>query len=125
MTVAPRAVTADAAYDTVAVYETARTRGPLTAVSRSRAVGRILTLLLGQRVDKDHAGLIDAKVELPPATSAAATVFRGGPLACPDDGQARAVEHEMDALAGRACWLLAPSTRTIRASASGLSVSAD
>ena len=47
------------------------------------------------------AGLIDAKVELPPATSAGATVFRCGPLACPDDGQPRAVEHEMDALAGR------------------------
>ena len=27
--------------------------------------------------------------------------------------------------AARPCWLLAPSTRTIRASASGLSVSAD
>ena len=65
------------------------------------AGGRIITRLLGQRVDKDHAGLIDAKVELPPATPAAATVFRGGPLTCPDDGQTRAVEHEMDALAGR------------------------
>ena len=30
--------------------------------------------------------LIDAKVELPPATSAAATVFRGGPLTFPNDG---------------------------------------
>ncbi|MCZ6857074.1 MAG: hypothetical protein O7F70_03650 [Gemmatimonadetes bacterium] len=28
-------------------------------------------------------------------------VFRGGPLSFPDDGQARTVEHEMDALAGR------------------------
>ena len=63
--------------------------------------GRIITRLLGQRVDTDHAGLIDAKVELPPATPAAATVFRGGPLTCPDDGQTRAVEHEMEALAGR------------------------
>ena len=28
-------------------------------------------------------------------------MFRGRPLTCPDDGQTRAVEHEMDALAGR------------------------
>ena len=63
--------------------------------------GRIITRLLGQRVDTDPAGLIDAKVELPPATSAAATVFRGGPLTFPNDGQPRAVEHEMKALAGR------------------------
>ena len=34
-------------------------------------------------------------------TSAAATVFRGGPLTFPNDGQTRAVEHEMKALAGR------------------------
>ena len=27
---------------------------------------------------------------------AAATVFRGRPLTCPDEGQTRAVEHEMD-----------------------------
>ena len=40
-------------------------------------------------------------MELPPATPAAATMFRGSPLACPDDGQTRAVEHEMEALAGR------------------------
>ena len=51
---------------------------------------RILTRRLGQRVDTDHAGLIGAKVELPPATPAAATVFRGGPLTCSDDGQPRA-----------------------------------
>ena len=30
-----------------------------------------------------------------------ATVCRGGPLTCPNDGQTRAVEHEMEALAGR------------------------
>ena len=58
------------------------------------AGGRILTRRRGQRVDTDHAGLIDAKVELPPATSAATTVFRSGPLTCPNDGQPRAVEHE-------------------------------
>ena len=63
--------------------------------------GRIIPRRLGQRVDEDRAGLIDAKVELPPATPAAATVFRGRPLTCPDDGQPRAVEHEMEALAGR------------------------
>ena len=40
-------------------------------------------------------------MELPPATPAAATVFRGRPLTGPDDGQTRAVEHEMEALAGR------------------------
>ena len=61
--------------------------------------GRIITRRLGQRVDTDHAGLIDAKVEFSPATSAAATVFRGGPLTFPNDGQTRAVEHEM----GRCC----------------------
>ena len=33
--------------------------------------GRIITHRLGQRVDTDHAGLIDAKMELPPATPAA------------------------------------------------------
>ena len=63
--------------------------------------GRIITRRLGQRVDTDHVGLIDAKVELPPATPAAATVFHGRPLTGPDDGQTRAVEHEMEALAGR------------------------
>ena len=40
-------------------------------------------------------------MELPPATPAAATVFRGRPLTFPNDGQTRAVEHEMDTLAGR------------------------
>ena len=40
-------------------------------------------------------------MELPPATPAAATVFRGSPLTCPDEGQPRAVEHEMEALVGR------------------------
>ena len=40
-------------------------------------------------------------MELPPATPAAATVFRGSPLTGPDDGQPRAVEHEMETLAGR------------------------
>ena len=74
--------------------------------------GRIITRRLGQRVDTDHAGLIDAKVELPPATPAAATVFRGGPLTCPDDGQTRAVEHEMDALAGRDRSQTAPQMLT-------------
>ena len=62
---------------------------------------RILTRRLGQRVDTDHAGLIDAKVELPPTTPAAVTVCRGHPLTCPDDGQPRTVEYEMEALAGR------------------------
>ena len=52
-------------------------------------------------MDTDHAGLIDAKMELPPATPAAATVCRGRPLTGPDEGQTRAVEHEMEALAGR------------------------
>ena len=28
-------------------------------------------------------------------------MFRGRPLTCPDDRQTRAVEHEMEALAGR------------------------
>ena len=74
--------------------------------------GRILTRRLGQRVDTDHAGLIDAKVELPPATSAAATVFRGGPLTFPNDGQTRAVEHEMDGLAGRDRSQAAPQMPT-------------
>ena len=54
---------------------------------------RIITRRLGQRVDTDHAGLIDAKVELPPAASAAATVFRGSPLTLPDDGQTCAVKR--------------------------------
>ena len=63
-------------------------------------------------MNEDHAGLIDAKVELPPATSAAATVFRGGPLTCPDDGQTRAVEHELEALAGRDRSQTAPQMLT-------------
>ena len=53
-----------------------------------------------------------AKVKLPPATPAAATVFRGRPLACPDDGQTRAVEHEMEALAGRDRSQTAPQMLT-------------
>ena len=52
------------------------------------------------------------EVELPPATSAAATVFRGGPLTCSDDGQPRAVEHEMEALAGRDRSQTAPQMLT-------------
>ena len=55
----------------------------LDHVEQIEAGGRIITRLLGQRVDTDHAGLIDAKVELPPATPAAATVFRGRPLTPP------------------------------------------
>ena len=75
------------------------------AIDRSEQIegaGCIITrrLGLGQRVDKNHACLIDAKVELPPTTSAVATVFRGRSLTCPDDGQTRAVEHEMEARAG-------------------------
>ena len=87
-----------------------RVRGGVSGDAHERALdcgeqieggGRILPRRLGQRVDTDHAGLIDAKVELPPATPAAATVCRGSPLTGPDDGQPRAVEHEMEALAGR------------------------
>ena len=74
--------------------------------------GRILPRRLGQCVNEDHAGLIDAKVEFPPATSAAATVFRGGPLTFPNDGQTRAVEHEMEALAGRDQSQTAPQMLT-------------
>ena len=74
--------------------------------------GRIIPRRLGQRVDTDRAGLIDAKVELPPATLAAATVFRDRPLTCPDDGQTRAVEHEMEALAGRDQSQTAPQMPT-------------
>ena len=71
------------------------------ALDRSEQIeggGRIITRRLGQRVDTDHAGPIDTKVELPPATPAAATVFRGRPLTLPDDGQTCAVKHEMEAL---------------------------
>ena len=87
-----------------------RVRGGVSGDAHERALdrgeqfeggGRILTRRLGQRVDTDHAGLIDAKMELPPATPAAATVCRGRPLTGPDEGQTRAVEHEMEALAGR------------------------
>ena len=53
-----------------------------------------------------------AKVELPPATPAAATVCRGRPLTYPDDGQTRAVEHEMDGLAGRDPSQTAPQMPT-------------
>ena len=74
--------------------------------------GRIIPRRLGQRVDTDHAGLIDVKVELPPATPAAATVFRGRPLTGPDDGQTRAVEHEMEARAGRDQSQTAPQMLT-------------
>ena len=51
-------------------------------------------------------------MELPPATPATATVFRGHPLTRPDDGQTRAVEHEMDALAGRDQSQTAPQMLT-------------
>ncbi len=87
-----------------------RVRGRISGDAHERTIdgvdqieggGRIITRRPGQRVDKDRAGLIDAKVKLPPATPAAATVFRGRPLPCPDEGQPRAVEHEMEALAGR------------------------
>ena len=42
----------------------------LDRVEQIEAGGRIITRRFGQRVDTDHAGLIDAKVELPPATPA-------------------------------------------------------
>ena len=98
-----------------------RVRGGVSGDAHERALdrseqieggGRIITRLLGQRVDTDHAGLIDAKVELPPATPAAATVFRGRPLTLPDDGQTCAVKHEMDALVGRARSQTAPQMLT-------------
>ena len=63
-----------------------RVRGGVSGDAHERALdrveqieggGRIIPRRLGQRVDEDRAGLIDAKVELPPATPAAATVFRG------------------------------------------------
>ena len=85
------------------------------ALDRSEQIeggGRIIPRRLGQRVDTDHAALIDAKVELPPATSAAATVFRGRPLTCSDEGQPRAVEHEMEARAGRDRSQTAPQMLT-------------
>ena len=39
-------------------------------------------------------------------------MFRGRPLTCPDDGQTRAVEHEMEALAGRHRSQTAPQMLT-------------
>ena len=98
-----------------------RVRGGVSGDAHERALdcgeqieggGRILTRRLGQRVGTDHAGLIDAKVELPPATPAAATVFRGSPLTLPDDGQTCAVKHEMEALAGRDRSQTAPQMLT-------------
>ena len=87
-------------------------RGPCPETFAVLAGGRIITRLLGQRVDKDHPRLIDAKVERPPAASAADTVCRGRPLTLPDDGQPRAVEHEMEALAGRDRSQTAPQMLT-------------
>ena len=84
----------------------------LNRIEQIEGGGRILARRLGQRVDTDHAGLIDAKVELPSATPAAATVFRSSPLTCSDDGQTRAVEHEMEALAGRDRSQTAPQMLT-------------
>ena len=74
--------------------------------------GRILPRRLGQRVDEDHAALIDAKVELSPAASAAPTVFRSSPLTLPDDGQTCAVKHELEALIGRDRSQTAPQMLT-------------
>ena len=63
--------------------------------------GRIINRGLGQRMGEDHARPIDAEMELLPATPAASPVCRGGPLAFADDGEARAVEYEMDAATRR------------------------
>ena len=85
------------------------------ALDRSEQIegsGRIIARLFGQRVNTDPAGLIDAKVEFPPATPAAATVFRGSPLTLPDDGQTCAVKHQMDALVGRDRSQTAPQMLT-------------
>ena len=104
------------------------------ALDRSEQIeggGRILPRRLGQRVDTDHAGLIDATVELPPATPGVSNIARRGPVvfacsgaisamsrlpfpgflfvlrylddeACGGCGrQTRVVEHEMEDLAGR------------------------
>ena len=69
-----------------------RVRGGVSGDARKRALdrgepidshGRIIARLLRQRVDTDHACLIDATVALPPATPAAATVCRSGPRALP------------------------------------------
>ena len=46
-----------------------RTRGHLDRSEQIEGGGRIITRRLGQRMDTDHAGLIDAKVELPPAAA--------------------------------------------------------
>ena len=51
-------------------------------------------------------------MELPPATPAAATVFRGRPLTLPDDGQTCAVKHQMEALVGRDRSQTAPQMLT-------------
>ena len=58
-----------------------------------------------RRTDRRHGGAS-------PATPAAATVFHGRPLTGPDDGQTRAVEHEMEALAGRDQSQTAPQILT-------------
>ena len=54
----------------------------------------------------------DVQVEFPPATPAAAPVFRGSPLTLPDNGQTRTVEHELEALVGRARSQTAPQMLT-------------
>ena len=69
-----------------------RVRGGVSGDAHERALdrgepiegnGRIIARLLRQRVDTDHACLIDATVALSPATPAAAPVFRSGPRSLP------------------------------------------
>ena len=62
---------------------------------------RVIDMRVGQNLGHDHTRPVDAQMELLPATPAAGPVFRGRPLAFPNDGQTRAVEDQMDAFAGR------------------------
>ena len=60
---------------------------------RHRVIGRRLS----QRAGHDHTGPVHAEMELPPAASPSALMFRRGPLTFADDGQSGAVNDEVQA----------------------------
>ena len=60
---------------------------------RHRVIGRRLS----QRAGHDHTGPVHAEMELPPAASPSAPMFRRGPLTFADDGQSGAVNDEVQA----------------------------
>ncbi len=62
---------------------------------------RVIDGRLSQRVGDDHAGPVDAEMELLPASLATTAVLRRGPFPFAHDREARAIDDEVDRPLGR------------------------